>query len=556
MTARSSFTVLPGPELDGTIWVAGKPVRIVRTGNGAIDTTFNSPLGLITSHNGHYDNYRGAFVQPDNKIVVAGWATGTTPLVNGSSILLRRYLADGSLDTGFGTGGTVLYQSPGSPPWAPYDFTWSTLLLPDNKIMVSASSRYDSTSFKKNESLLLRYNSDGSLDTTFNGSGMSRFRIAGESVTARGFARQPADGKLLFSGEKTNSGVPDELLVFRYLDNGNLDTGFGTGGSVILPGGTGAGLALQDDGKIVVAKTSSTWTDFSLIRLNPDGTADTTFGTNGETTPISHAIIWNGQLNGNEIAIQPDGKILTYYYDAGTGSTYDLKLVRYTSSGQLDTTFGTAGVLTLVTGYTDAGGNTVTATFVVEPGGRITVSARAASPTGLHDIALFRLQPDGTADSSFGYNGELRYNSRLNGPDINNKLILSGNSIYLAGNTFAGTNRWTDAMLMKLQLVPDTTPPVDGAPFTATAGNGQVELTWTAATDTAGVTGYKLVTLTTATPADCSGTALYSGTALTFTDTGLTNGVPSYYRLCATDAAGNWSTGVTTSATPRGTYLL
>ncbi|KAF0221782.1 MAG: hypothetical protein FD174_113 [Geobacteraceae bacterium] len=95
----------------------------------------------------------------------------------------------------------------------------------------------------------------------------------------------------------------------------------------------------------------------------------------------------------------------------------------------------------------------------------------------------------------------------------------------------------------------DSQVPTDGT-LTATPGNGQVSLSWTAAADNVGVTGYKLVISTTATPADCTGTAIYSGTGLSFTDTGLTNGTTYFYRVCATDNTGNTSGGVTASAAP------
>src|SRR6185369_1208270 len=97
----------------------------------------------------------------------------------------------------------------------------------------------------------------------------------------------------------------------------------------------------------------------------------------------------------------------------------------------------------------------------------------------------------------------------------------------------------------------DATPPTDGAGgFFATPGSGKIDLSWPAASDNVGVTGYKLVTSTSSTPAGCSGTAIYSGTGLTYTDTAVTNGVTSYYRVCAWDAAGNLSSGKTANATP------
>ena len=97
--------------------------------------------------------------------------------------------------------------------------------------------------------------------------------------------------------------------------------------------------------------------------------------------------------------------------------------------------------------------------------------------------------------------------------------------------------------------VTDTTPPIDGV-IATTPGNGQVALSWTAATDNVGVTGYKLVYATGVTPpSDCNGgTVLYSGTNISYSHTGLASGTQHAYRVCATDAAGNWSAGATANA--------
>jgi predicted CxxxxCH...CXXCH cytochrome family protein len=101
----------------------------------------------------------------------------------------------------------------------------------------------------------------------------------------------------------------------------------------------------------------------------------------------------------------------------------------------------------------------------------------------------------------------------------------------------------------------DSTAPTDGT-LTATGGDTQVSLSWTAATDgesgLATTNTYRLVYDTAGTPADCNaGTQIYQGTATSYTHTGLTNGTTYYYRVCATDAVGNESAGATASATPQ-----
>lgn len=96
---------------------------------------------------------------------------------------------------------------------------------------------------------------------------------------------------------------------------------------------------------------------------------------------------------------------------------------------------------------------------------------------------------------------------------------------------------------------PDIVPPVDGS-LTATSGDGQISLSWTAATDNVAVASYKLVSATDTIPGDCSGTVIYSGTDLFYSDTPQINGITINYRLCAVDTSGSVSPGVTASATP------
>ncbi len=184
---------------------------------------------------------------------------------------------------------------------------------------------------------------------------------------------------------------------------GALDAGFGSGGTAVTSLGTnlvgyGAGVAVQPDGAILLAgyTTSPSYTDadFTLVRYNPDGTLDTSFGSAGAVfTDFRGARDF-----GHAVAVQPDGAILVAG-PAASGVNTDFAVARYTAGGQLDTGFGTSRtVLTDFGSGSDAG-----YAIVLQPDGQILVAGRAEN--GVQGFALARYSADGSVDTSFGSGG-------------------------------------------------------------------------------------------------------------------------------------------------------
>jgi len=213
----------------------------------------------VTTDFGGSDYGFSVALQPDGKIVVAGYA--------GGDFALARYNSDGALDTSFGSGGKVTTDFGGS--YHPDGF--SVALQPDGKIVVAGYAGGDFA--------LARYNSDGALDTSF-GSGGKVTTDFGGSDAGYSVALQP-DGKIVVAGY---AGL--DFALARYNSDGALDTSFGTGGKVTtdFSGGRDVGysVALQPDGKIVVAGYAGV--DFALARYNSDGALDTSFGSGGKVT--------------------------------------------------------------------------------------------------------------------------------------------------------------------------------------------------------------------------------------------------------------------------------
>ncbi|KQP53645.1 cadherin-like domain-containing protein, partial [Methylobacterium sp. Leaf108] len=360
------------------------------TGTGKVLT----PVGAGTSS----DIARSVTVQADGKIVVAGQGAGS-----GSDFAVVRYNADGSLDTGFGAGGKVL-----TPVGAgtSVDNGYSVTVQADGKIVVAGYGSGSGTDFA-----VVRYNADGSLDTGFNGTGKVLTPVgAGTSGDAGYSVTVQADGKIVVAGYGFGSGGND-FAVVRYNADGSLDTGFNGTGKVLTPVGTGTSgdfgnsVTVQADGKIVVAGQgagSGTGNDFAVVRYNADGGLDTGFGVGGKVlTPVGTG---TSSDVGNSVTVQADGKIVVAGYGIGSGGNNDFAVVRYNADGGLDTGFGVGGkVLTPVGAGTSTDiGNSVT----VQADGKIVVAGYGIGSGG-NDFAVVRYNSDGSLDTGFGAGGKV-----------------------------------------------------------------------------------------------------------------------------------------------------
>jgi uncharacterized delta-60 repeat protein len=330
-------------QADGKIVVSGQSgiypdlhsalVRYNR--NGRLDSTFGTGGKVTVTFNSVSDYLFALALQPDGKIVAAGSSRGT-------AFLLARFNADGSLDQGFGTNGSV------ETTFGDQTAAGEALVVqPDGKIIVVGVSGAGPYS-ELNDFALARYNSDGSLDQTFGSGGKVKTHFPGVDNTgssATSVALQ-SDGKLVVGGYyKKNDRTPHQFALARYNSNGTLDSAFGQSGKVMTGMGLGDafsfGIALQSSGRIVLAGYSDTTQDhdFSLIGYTSNGTVDSTFGNGGfMTTDFSGAT--------DDIAYamttQSDGKLVV----AGRTGEYpqnDFAVARYSSNGQLDQTFGMGG---------------------------------------------------------------------------------------------------------------------------------------------------------------------------------------------------------------------
>ena len=310
--------------------------------NGSLDPTFGSGGTVLTDFGSVVVAAGlGLALQPDGKIVAAGerWHQH----VHGSSFALARYRSSGSADASFGAGGRVMtsFRWSGSREATASD----VVVEPGHKVLAVGSAN-DNPEHGFFHLALARYLPPGKLDPTFGSAGKV-LDLDHEFSGAEAAALQ-RDGRLVAAGWTARQvfagDVWSAFLVARYLRDGSLDPAFGSDGRMMTTFGLGDGeylgasdLVLQPDGKLIAAGQSDG--DIALVRYLPDGSLDPSFGPAGVVlTPLGSV------ARASALALQQDGKIVV----AGTSSAtseylpQDFVLARYLPDGSLDPTFGSA----------------------------------------------------------------------------------------------------------------------------------------------------------------------------------------------------------------------
>lgn len=265
--------------------------------NGTSDSSFGTN-GIVTLSNFDASGGNCLAVQAnDQKVVVAGYAQQN----NIYSILIARFSVDGTLDNTFGANGivtvTIGYKSVGN----------KIQLQPDGKIVVGGSSIYSSED-QTQQLALCRLNTDGSLDTSFAGTGTVSMTINNSVEDNLTGLAIDQNGKILCVGNSWISGKKINASATRFNPDGSLDTSFGLAGFSMIPLGKDTyiyDMALQPDGKCIAVGTTADAT--AIIRFTKDSALpDSTFGTHGSI--ISY--IGNSSIK-NCVAIASNGDIIT-----------------------------------------------------------------------------------------------------------------------------------------------------------------------------------------------------------------------------------------------------
>jgi uncharacterized delta-60 repeat protein len=337
----------------------------------------------------------------------------------------------GRFDSTFGVGGKVADL--------PFSFRANDVTAQTDGKIVAVGTDEESGDF-----VIIRLNTDGSLDQSFGDSGrVTTDFLEGEDI-ARAVVIQ-SDGKIVVAGTaKRPIGARPNFALARYETGGAPDTSFSGDGKVLVEFGTSEAfaLAVQPDGKLVIAGydfsfTSGAQSNFALARTNGDGTLDTTFDGDGK---VSTDFLTGNDI-ASDVALQPDGKIVVAgTKDIGEASTQDFALARYNADGSLDTSFGNGGKVTtdFFTNLDDA------KAVAIQPDGKIVVGGSAVTAANT-SFALARYQSNGDLDESFDGDGKVITDFGGSSNSISDiviqsssgKIIAAGSALVKSGGVFA-----------------------------------------------------------------------------------------------------------------------
>jgi uncharacterized delta-60 repeat protein len=373
--------------LVGTLFTTDTVAADCYFGPGCLDTSFGSGGKVFTTY-GSSSSAVAVAVQSDDKTVVAFRGSG-------SGVFVARYNIDGSLDTGFGSGGIA-------SPWA--DMTPAAIAIQtDGKILIAGNV------YVKRSTLgfgIVRLNTSGQLDTSFGTGGKVTVSFSA-STSASGIGIQ-SNGRIVVVGTDKN------FVIARLTTSGALDSSFGSGGKTVIPSiqnpGTGGGAntvvfqTIGSEERIVVGGTRS-WNkaqslapDFTVMRLLPNGSLDITFGSGGKAF-----VDFFGAVDQIYSLVVAAGQITAAGYAQVPGGPVHGGLARFDTNGNLDPSFGTGGKVVI----SQAIDSIRLRGLLRQSDGKLIAGGTAEVTSGtteLDDFLLIRLNADGTPDTSFGAN--------------------------------------------------------------------------------------------------------------------------------------------------------
>lgn len=348
---------------------------------GSLDSTFGVN-GIVSYYRPGFHMDRVA-LQQDGKIISGGDVEENTT-GNVRDFCVARYNTDGSIDSTFGTDGIGVLTMPGRS-----ETGFDIFVQPDDKILVAGSSEGNYTNFA-----VCRFNSDGSVDSSFADNGIKIMPYLGLNARVSCIGIQGDSSKIILAGRNYELGsyLP---IVTRLNENGSIDSTFATNG--VFTSTTQLNwfrypndLKVQPDNKLVISVAAGS-VKLGVVRLTADGILDNSFGTGGHNMTNIDGLA-------TAIELQPDGKII----QSGAGGIESIKIIRFDSTGNLDNTFGSNGLKVITInpfGVAPANIKVQLSDNKIIVAGQLTFPNPNSSKS---KFLLMRLNTDGSLDTDFG----------------------------------------------------------------------------------------------------------------------------------------------------------
>jgi len=427
---------------------------------GTLDATFGDG-GFVIEDSFSTDSH--SIILPDGKILLIGGNAG---------LAVDRFNQDGSYDESFGINGHNRISLNGKL-WGPAHKTFA--LLPDGKI-ICATLYLPKSKFAITDIALLRLNSNGSLDSSFGKNGFDSLQLDMYN-TATGLVVQP-DGKIVISGDvQKNLYDEQRTFICRYMPDGGLDPTFGEGGVVIstyVNATSSNSLVINAAGKLIRGSTYDLYgsrSPFMLESFNSDGSKDAGFGEDGVAKYVfgeGQEGSWNNLMF--MMAQQPDGKLVC---TGETGQDEDIfmALCRFNANGSIDASFGVDGGM--IVPYKNSDVQAYELCF--QPDGKIITLASPETHPFL-GITLVRYTSFGQIDASFGENGFSSVFNDTAHIEASSVHILSDGKILTTGQLTTYIGQKTYILLARFNN--DNVLASNFKEVKATQNNEAITITW------------------------------------------------------------------------------
>ncbi len=399
---------------------------------GTLDPSF-ADAGRFVRDFGFQDNLTHVVVQPaDQKVVAVG--TALTAAFAGQ-LLIIRLLPDGTPDSTFNGNGVVLV------PDFQESYAYRALVSSNGQLLVAGTSCDPTYNFSL---LVMRFNDDGSRDTTFGQDGIASVDLSSGDDMVYGIAELP-DNRLVLAGLTTDGAFNKAPILARLEADGSLDSTFGVNGiasvPVIAQDNRFWNVAVMPDGRLVacghydqgLTGSGQFNFDFLVARFLEDGSPDTDFGTNGiVTTPYSAEYVEDGY----GLVLDPDGGCYVSGYTTQPDFSFDVMLAKYDSTGALDTSFDGDGIA-----IWDSAAQDVAYDMLRQPDGKLLL---AGTSGGFffddRDFLLIRYRTDGTLDTDFDSDGYSVTTVAAAFDEANAVCLQADGKILAAGKGNTGSN--------------------------------------------------------------------------------------------------------------------